>query len=466
MWVAALMVALLPCTASAQQAEASTVSSNNRETAAGATRTTIGKPEDVVKPAGQAQLKQNGTQQSKQRKPLVVPDNIELRTIPTYACLRADSATFRFPGGHKRIMPFYRKLSNMLEGRKTRINILHLGDSHIQADIISSRIRQALTEMTDGCNADRGLLVPLSIVGGGAPTDYKITSTGRWEKSRNIERNPSRELGIAGATVATSDPSASLSVDVKSQKWAFTSIRILGQSNTGNREPVIWVDGQEIAAKRDSLPGYVFKWKSLTTTCRVTFKGAGNFELRGLIPGSRRSGITYSAAGINGATCVSWLRCGRFQEELATIRPDVVVAALGTNDANCTMANFKPEDFKNNYRRLLDSILEVNPKCFFVFVTNNDCFIGSAKTWCPTTPSSAQAIRELAEEYGGCVFDVFEIMGGARSTDKWVPAGLQQPDHIHFTPKGYNLLGDLFFNSLITDYINTANKANNQNNHK
>jgi hypothetical protein len=62
-------------------------------------------------------------------------------------------------------------------------------------------------------------------------------------------------------------------------------------------------------------------------------------------------------------------------------------------------------------------------------------------------------MHELAEEYGGAVFDTFRLMGGMRSSASWVRARLQRADHIHFTKEGYELWGDLLYNALMMDFM-------------
>ena len=64
-----------------------------------------------------------------------------------------------------------------------------------------------------------------------------------------------------------------------------------------------------------------------------------------------------------------------------------------------------------------------------------------------------QAFKERAKDYGGAVWDQFDVMGGLKSMQAWEKAGLAQKDKIHFTRDGYQLMGDLLYNALITDYL-------------
>ena len=64
-----------------------------------------------------------------------------------------------------------------------------------------------------------------------------------------------------------------------------------------------------------------------------------------------------------------------------------------------------------------------------------------------------EAFYDLAKEYKGAVWDLFDIMGGYGSVDSWELEGLVRRDRLHFTVDGYNLLGDLLYNALLTDYL-------------
>ena len=116
--------------------------------------------------------------------------------------------------------------------------------------------------------------------------------------------------------------------------------------------------------------------------------------------------------------------------------------------------DFKPEVFKENYRRLIRLIREQSPDCAFVFITNNDSYryISRGMTYNHNGPTVQKAMFELANEYGAAVWDVYDIMGGKDSVIKWRNAGLVKSDRLHFTQEGYVLLGDMLYNALVDDY--------------
>ena len=108
-----------------------------------------------------------------------------------------------------------------------------------------------------------------------------------------------------------------------------------------------------------------------------------------------------------------------------------------------------------HYDSLIYKIKNVAPECFFIFITNNDSFkkIKNGKKTLyrvnENGDNAREVFRALAEKHDGAVWDLFAIMGGLESMEKWEQEGLAKKDKIHFTNKGYALLGDLFFNALM-----------------
>jgi lysophospholipase L1-like esterase len=65
------------------------------------------------------------------------------------------------------------------------------------------------------------------------------------------------------------------------------------------------------------------------------------------------------------------------------------------------------------------------------------------------------AFKTLAKKHDGAYWDQFAWMGGLKSMAEWQKYGLAQKDKVHFTKKGYELIGDKFYNALIQFYLDT-----------
>lgn len=388
---------------------------------------------------------------------------VPLVEIPQLPCVHTEGgkAALKFPGSHERFDSLYSLLDTLRLQKKGRVNILHIGGSHVQAGYFSHRMRTNLCLLGDSTFADRGLLFPFQAIRTNAPTSYTMVAEGTWEGERCLAREIARPLGLSGASATTRDTLASLSIKLPTlDRWTARYLRVLGNASEGV-EPYMVCAGDTLTPEEQDSLGYFFSVPEGDSICTMRFYGLGPedryFCIRGILPVSDREGITYTESGINGASLPCWLRCNRWAEELSLLPPHLAILGVGINDANVWPQNFDAESFKEQYRMLIRRIREVSPGCCLLFITNNDCwfnFRGRRRRLNTNTAKVETAMAELAEEVGGAVFDAYEIMGGFGSSNAWVRAHLQRPDHIHFTREGYELWGDLLYNALMTDYMN------------
>ena len=179
------------------------------------------------------------------------------------------------------------------------------------------------------------------------------------------------------------------------------------------------------------------------------------FTMTGVISESDYPGIVYTNVGINGARIAHYFEetCPLFEKELAFLKPDLVIFAIGINDAN--VEKFDDKTFRNNYDILIERIRRVNPNVAFIFETNNDMYRKVRKRRYVQHPVGEQARKaffSLAEKHKAGVWDKFSLMGGLGSMAKWEKASLAKKDKIHFNMAGYHLLGDMFYKALIDAY--------------
>ena len=135
-------------------------------------------------------------------------------------------------------------------------------------------------------------------------------------------------------------------------------------------------------------------------------------------------------------------------------KPDLVIFAIGINDANVDVFNDKI--FREDYDKLIQRIRKVSPKTAFIFETNNDSYRKVRKRKYVQHPNGEVARKSffmLADKHKAGVWDKFSIMGGLGSMAKWEKADLAKKDKVHFKTAGYQLLGDMFYKALIQAYF-------------
>ena len=174
-------------------------------------------------------------------------------------------------------------------------------------------------------------------------------------------------------------------------------------------------------------------------------------------------GITYHSVGVNGASTHSFLKCTHFDAHLAEIKPDLVLFGLGINDA--AKGELDTAVFTANYAQLIRKVRAANPRAAVLLLTNSDSYRPhSRRSWRPN-PNALRVqkvMHSLAQREGVAVWDLFEVMGGLGSAKTWETNGLLQRDKVHFTGKGYTLLGDLLFEALINHYQTHLSRQQNE----
>ena len=63
-------------------------------------------------------------------------------TLPYYDFIQYDSNVISYQGKKDALVPFYKKLDNIITNGEGKVNIMHFGGSHIQADIWSGELRK------------------------------------------------------------------------------------------------------------------------------------------------------------------------------------------------------------------------------------------------------------------------------------------------------------------------------------
>lgn len=395
------------------------------------------------------------------------------RPVPDYAFANFDRNVIDFPGGSDDFEVFFNKLDSLFFFGKGHVNILHIGGSHIQAGVFSQTVRNDLLALCPGTTAARGLIFPFSAGRTNNPSSFSTYYTGDWSYCRNAV-SFDQTLGLAGASITTNDPDASITIVARdrnpsdnSPTFDFNEVKVIGYSDCDSLVPLIKIDGITVFPVFDTEQStYSFHLPYYTDSIRFFFSDAeGEFTLTGIYLDNGMPGISYNDIGVNGARVNSYLLCENFERDLALVKPDLVIFGIGINDASGD--SFTKQAFKNDYRALIESIRNISPDCAILFISNNDSYKRLRRRRYAVNTNGLiveAAFKELAREFDAGLWNQFDIMGGLRSMQQWQDHGLAQKDKVHFTNSGYRLIGDLLFNALIDTYVEHLRKTNKKSN--
>ncbi len=107
---------------------------------------------------------------------------------------------------------FFHCLEDLQANRRDKVRIVHIGDSHIQADWFSGALRMSLQQ--EYGNAGRGLVFPFRQANTNSPQDIRSSSNVTWS-ARRISSNVSQvPAGISGFGLCTFSPDFRLSLAI------------------------------------------------------------------------------------------------------------------------------------------------------------------------------------------------------------------------------------------------------------
>jgi lysophospholipase L1-like esterase len=373
-------------------------------------------------------------------------------SIPqAYSFINYSKNELQFPGGNEKWDELFARFERLIFDGDGKINILHIGGSHVQGGALTDKLRSNFAELTYGVEGERGFVFPYQLAGTNAPKSMKCTYTGKWQGQRSSVSSHSARWGMSGIAATTNDSVASFQLSLlksDSLAYPFNKVRVYF-SATSNMQVELVSSVKVLEEKVDTLAGFK-EWifspsmDQLDVSIHRTDSLPGSFTLQGVYLGDNNNGITYNTIGVNGAGTYSYLKCPDFKNQIATLKTDVVVFAIGVNDANCPKSDFDRLAFEARYDSLITQFKAANPKTCFLFITNNDTYY-DRRYPNPNGPQVQLAMMNLAQRHQGAIFDFFEIMGGLGAIDYWVDANLAAKDRIHFTKTGYEYEADLMY---------------------
>lgn len=344
--------------------------------------------------------------------------------------------------------------SRIEECERIPFSIVHIGDSHLQADISTGYVRSQL--QFDYGDAGRGLVTPFRLNHTNEPVDYFFRSNNSWSTIKFMSASWSREMGFTGVSLAPSQSSIKeITVGSKvSDSYSTFSDITLFHSGSIVVASVKLDDGKVIDSPvTEYSSGFTrIRLPKHTGSVSISFSTGGGFLLFGAHLSGDRPGLFYNVIGNNGATYYTYNRINKIGQGVALMKPDLVIISLGTNEA---FGKVNQGGLNDNINRLVTKIRQSSPNAQLLLVTPMECQRKGSIN------HNVKTVRNVIVQYGKkhniAVYDWYEIAGGDRASEKWVREGLYGRDRIHHTVKGYRVQGFMLYAAL----TNALRKINN-----
>lgn len=155
----------------------------------------------------------------------VAVDSVEVDTIP----IIIPKNGIQNPKG---IANFLQKLYNLEKTHSGKINIVHIGDSHIQADLLTNKVRENLQAVFG--NAGRGLVFPHSLARTNGSWDVRFSSNASWDNHRIVSQIDGSKVGLSGIALMTKSDDFVIELNAKESDNFFNTIKIITPSNANS----------------------------------------------------------------------------------------------------------------------------------------------------------------------------------------------------------------------------------------
>jgi len=337
-----------------------------------------------------------------------------------------------------------------------QIQLLQIGDSHMQADYISHTIRTELQKVFG--NAGRGLITPLKVAKTNEPFNYKTSSTSLWVNQKCISKKGELPIGIGGICIRSNDTNAILHLrtfDTPGMDYSFQKIRLFQFTDSSSYHLKIEDTLSKFthllkqkSFENNSLINLPYKTNNLMLTASKEDTTQSHITLFGFSLEKNQPGILHHSVGINGAKYSDYLRSKLFIKQTSLLQPELIILNLGTNEA--FQKSFDTTKFYLTIDSLVNELKIQNPLTTILLTTPANSFYYKQKS--KTMPLVATTIIKYAKDHNLAYWDLFEIGGGENSAISWKKNLLLGNDGVHYTKEGYIHQGNLFVKAFFNAY--------------
>ncbi|MEC4004247.1 GDSL-type esterase/lipase family protein [Flavobacterium sp. SUN052] len=384
-------------------------------------------------------------------------ENWNIKATDTAASLKADYSRNVFINTNS-MNSLLAKLYKIKHFSKESAVFVHIGDSHIQADIETSVIRNELQNYFG--NAGRGLVFPYQVAKTNAPFDINSSSKSSWKNNRIARVDTLISCGISAFGIESQSVNPEFNLELRNingTKDSFDKVRLFMDGNISElafeyndnqTENICYQIAPNYAEFSLKYPSSGFKL-SFPTTDTIQFYGAS-------LEKKETSGVIYHSIGANGAKYSDYNKTSKFWKQLKNLNADCYIISLGTNEAQDP--NLKAEDFLDGVNVMVNKLRLISPNACIILTTPPVSYFKKLRPN-QSLEIITDALIQFSNENNVVCWDLFNASRGSEGAKIWKATQLlRSGDLVHFSKEGYVLQGDLFVNAFVKVWNDFLNK--------
>lgn len=331
------------------------------------------------------------------------------------------------------------------------IRIIHYGDSQIEMDRITNRLRAYMQGLFGG--GGPGLvpfatLIPslsVSTYGTGNLTrqaPFGDASVARADGNYGPMVQDFRVAGSANSTIT-----AGTHRSCNERLRQFSQLRLIFNNRPGPLS-VHFKSRQGSATSDQSCAEegvHVISWHLDTATTSVSISLSGTADIYGVMVDDG-PGVAVDNIPMRGCSGHQFTQINRDQLASAYAQMDVglIILQFGGNSVPYLKGKQSIDGYCTSLGHQIDRLHQCCPGAKILFIGPSDMSTrenGELQTY-PALPKVVEALQAMANAHGAAFWSIYHAMGGYNSMSAWVDQGLGGPDYIHFSQRGADIMGD------------------------
>ena len=371
--------------------------------------------------------------------------------------------------GKNKLYSFFEKLRKTGEEKK-KIHILHFGDSQIEGDRMTSFIRQRFQEKFGGNGPG---LVPannvyptLSFSQSYSDNFMRYTCFGGPKLSNRSYGVMNSAARFTAETVDLAAPEQEAWIEIGPNSLAHSRARIFSQVkmfyNSCN-EPCqlqVYQNGAILHEESLSTDGkahvVALTFKNAIGSLKFVFRSRISPNIVGFsLEGDYGTQVDNIAMRGSSGTFFGAINTGAFSEMLKELGTELTIMQFGGNSMPYMKDSAEVRNYAKFFQGQLNTLKRLKPDMAVIMIGPSDMSKlkdGLYETY-PLLPYCVEQLKKAALKAGANYWDLYDAMGGKNSMPSWVEKGLGRSDYVHFSIKGATIAGQLFYESLIAEYL-------------